>query len=240
MNATTIQWAALGLCSAGAAVRIPGLREGRGRTMFVALVLLTIAVGLSIEPIYLAVDAALGGVNIANLLLRLALYAVFLLFGIRMAAAFGSTRARRLIVGPFGLSIVALTVAATLYFFVASELAGSSTGLHAFGEQDTVQQYAAVGRLYPGYVAACLVIPAALSAFDRHARIVHRFACALVACGNALVVVFVLLRLTTVDLMYWDILLPFSAILLTVLGLCLIWVSHTVGRKSAGSANKLA
>lgn len=240
MNAMTIQWAALVLCAVGAAVRIPGLRDGRGRTMFLALVLLTFAVGLSIDPIYLAVDAVLGGVNIANLLLRVALYAVVLLLGLRMAAAFGSLRARRLIAGPFGLSILALTVAATLYFFVSSELEGSSTGLYAFEGQDTVQQYAAVGRLYPGYVAACLVIPATLAAFDRHGRIIHRVASALVACGYSLVVVFVLLRLTTLDLMYWDILLPFSAILLTVLGLCLIWVGHVIGRKSTPTANKLA
>ncbi|WP_434995608.1 hypothetical protein [Arthrobacter sp. Ld5] len=205
-----------------------------------ALLLLTCAVGLSIEPIYLAVDGALGGVNIANLLLRMALYAVFVLFGIRMAAAFDSARARRLIVGPVGLSIVAVTVAATLYFFAASELEGSSTGLRAFGDQDTVQQYATVGRLYPGYVAACLVVPAALAALDRHGRTVHRLACALVACGYALVVVFVLLRLTPLDLMHWDIVLPFSAILLTVLGLCLIWASRAVGRKSSSSGNKLA
>ncbi|MBG6225136.1 hypothetical protein IWX63_001701 [Arthrobacter sp. CAN_A2] len=236
----TIQWVALGLCAAGAAVRIPGLRDRRGGTIFLALVLLTLAVGLSIDPIYLAVDAALGGVNIANLLLRLALYAVFVLLGIRMAAAFGSTLARRLIIGPFGLAIVGLSVAATLYFFVSSELEGSSTALLAFADQDTVQQYAAVGRLYPGWVAACLVIPAAAAAFDRQGRIIHRVACALLACGFALVVVFVLLRLTTLDLMYWDIVLPFSAILLTVLGLCLIWVSRAVGRKSAASANKLA
>ncbi|WP_394250871.1 hypothetical protein [Arthrobacter pityocampae] len=237
---TTIQWAAFGLCAAGAAVRVPGLREGRGRTMFMALVLLTLAVGLSLDPIYLAVDAVLGGVNVANLLLRLALYAVFLLFGIRMAAAFDSARARRLIVGPFGLSIVALTVAATLYFFVSSELGGSSTGLRAFDDQDTVRQYGAVGRLYPGYVAACLVVPAALAVFDRHARPIHRFACALVACGYALVVVFVLLRLTPLPPTSWDILLPFSAILLTVLGLCLIWVSRVTARKSSSSPNKLA
>lgn len=240
MTTTTIQWVALGLCAVGTAVRIPGLRQGRGRAMFVALLLLTVAVGLSLDPIYLAVDGVLGGVNVANLLLRMALYAVFVLFGIRMAAAFGSTRARHLIIGPVGLSIVALTVAATVYFFVSSELSGSSTGLRAFDEQDTVRQYATVGRLYPGYVAACLVVPAALSALDRQARTIHRVACALVACGFTLVVVFVLLRLTSLDLMHWDIVLPFSAILLTVLGLCLIWASRAVGRKSSASANKLA
>ncbi|WP_146070800.1 hypothetical protein [Arthrobacter sp. B1805] len=239
MTALTIQWVALGLCVVGAAVRIPGLRKRHGRTIFAALVLLTVAVALSIEPIYLAVDGFLGGANIANLLLRLMLYAVFLLLGIRMAAAFDSNLARRLVVGPVGVTILALVVAATLYFFVTSELSGSSTALRDFGDQDTVQHYAAAGRLYPGYVAACLVIPAVAAVLDHEARTIHRVASAFLACSFSIVVVFVLLRLTPVNLMAWDIVLPFSAIVLTVVGLCLIWLSHTLGRRRTRQANKL-
>ncbi|MDN4609671.1 hypothetical protein [Arthrobacter burdickii] len=240
MTATTIQWAALCLCVVGAAVRVPEVRRGRGRTVFTALVLLTVAVGLSVAPIYTAVDGLLGGVNIANLLLRLALYAVFVLLGARMAAAFDSPLARRLVVGPFGLAILGLTVAATLYFFVASELPGSSTGLRNFMDQDTVQQYAALGRLYPGYVAACLVAPATASVLDQHARLIHRVACAFLAGGFSLVVVFVLLRLTPIRLGALDIVLPFSAILLTVVGLGLIWLSHVRSRRRRARSNKLA
>lgn len=240
MSALAIQWVALVLCATGAAIRLPGVWKGQGRTIFTALVLLTVAVGLSITRIYEPVDGILGGVNVANLMLRLALYAVFVLLGVRMAAAFGSPLARRLVVGPFGLAILGLTIAATLYFFVASELPGSSTGLRAFEDQDTVQQYAAVGRLYPGYVGACLVLPAAASVFDRHLRPIHRVACAFLACGFSLVVVFVLLRLTTIELLALDVVLPFTAILLTVLGLCVIWLSHTLGRRARRRANNLA
>ncbi|OUM43855.1 hypothetical protein [Arthrobacter sedimenti] len=240
MTATTIQWVALCLCAVGAAVRIPEVRNGRGRTVFTALVLLTVAVSLSIAPIYTAVDGLLGGVNVANLLIRLALYAVFVLLGARMAAAFGAPLARRLVVGPFGLAILGLTIAATLYFFIASELPGSSTALRDFMDQDTVQQYAALGRLYPGYVAACLVPPAVASVLDQQARIIHRVACAFLAGGFSLVVVFVLLRLTPIQLGAWDIILPFSAILLTVVGLGLIWLSHTRSRRRRARSNRLA
>lgn len=240
MTAVTLQWVVLGLCIVGAAVRVPAARRGGGRVIFVALVLLSVCVGLSIAPIYEMVDGVFGGINLANLLLRLALYAVFLLFAVRMAAAFGSPLARRLVVGPFGLAVLGVTVAATLYFFVASELPGSSAGLRAFDDQDSVQQYAAVGRLYPGYVAACLVVPAAASALDRQARVIHRVACGLLAGGFFLVVGFVALRLTPLDLSVWDIILPFSAILLTVVGLCLIWASHIVNGRSRRRANKLA
>lgn len=240
MTALIIQWVVLGLCVLATAVRIPGARRGQGRTILAALVLLTLAVGLSIGPIYETVDRILGGVNVANLLLRLALYAVFVLLGLRMAAAFHSPLARRLVVGPFGVAVLALTVAATLYFFVASELPFSSTALRDFEDQETVRQYAAVGRLYPGYVAACLALPAAAAVLDRDARTIHRVACAFLACSFFLVVVFVLLRLTPVTLMAWDIVLPFTAILLLVVGLCLIWLSHVLGRRRARRANRLA
>lgn len=240
MTALIIQWVALGACVVGAAVRIPGLRQRRGRTVFAALVLLTFAVGLSIDPIYEAVDGLLGGVNLANLLLRLALYAVFVLLGLRMAAAFHSPLARRLVVGPLGLAILVLTVVATVYFFVASELPVTSTGLRSFDDQRTVQQYASIGRLYPGYVAACLIIPAVASALDREARTIHRVACAFLACSFSVVVVFVLLRLTPVNLMMWEVILPFTAIVLMVVGLCLVWLSHTLVRRRGARKNKLA
>lgn len=240
MNPAVVQWGALALCAVGAVIRVPGLRNGQGRTVFAALVLLTAAVALSLSPIYELVDAALGGVNVANLLLRFILYAVFVLLGVRMAAAFGSVLGKRLIIGPFGVAILALTVLATLYFFIASELPTSSRSLYAFGDQDTVQQYSAVGRLYPGYVSACLVLPAVASVLDARSRAIHRVACAFLASGFGLVVVFVLLRLTSIDLRQWDIVLPFTAIVLTVVGLCLIRIGRTMIRRRERRANLLA
>lgn len=232
MNPVTLQWAALILCGVGAALRVPGLAKGRGRSIFAALVLMAAAVALSLSPIYLVVDGFLGGVNLANLMLRLILFAVFLLLGIRMAAAFGSKLARRLIAGPFGLAVLALSVLATLYFFVASELPVSSRGLSAFEDQDTVQQYGTVGRFYPGYVSLCLLPAALASVLDRSARPMHRLAGVLLAGGFFLVVMFVVLRLFSVELRQWEVILPFTAILLTAVGLCLIWLSRTLcGRK---------
>ncbi len=207
--------------------------------MCAALLLLTFAVALSIEPLYDGVDAVLGGVNATNLVLRMVLYAVFVLIGVRVAAAFDSPLARRLIAGPFGLAILGLAIAATLYFFVASELPGSSVGLTDFSDQATVREYAAVGRLYPGYVAACLIVPTVVSVLDRRARPIHRVAGALLAGGFLLVVVFVLLRLMGLDLMRWNVILPFSAILLTVLGLYLIWLSHRRARRRAVQERRL-
>lgn len=240
MNNLPIQYIALGVCVLGAVLRLPGAVRGHGRTVFFSLVLLAVAVGLSLDVFYDAFDGALGGVNLANLIVRLSLYAVFALLGLRMADAFGSSLVRRLIVGPFGVAILVITVSATLYFFVASELDGSSAGLRAFEVQSTVQQYATVGRLYPAYIAACLVVPGLQGVLDGGTRPLHRVASGLLTAGFSVVVVYVVLRLLLMDLQQWDVILPFSAILLTVLGLCLIWVSHTVNRRTRKSSNKLA
>ena len=240
MNPATLQWAALILCGLGAAIRVPGLAKGRGRGIFAALVLMTAAIALSLAPIYLVVDGLLGGVNVANLMLRLILFAVFLLLGIRMASAFGSVHARRLIAGPFGLAVLALSVIATLYFFVASELPMSSRGLSAFADQDTVQQYGTVGRFYPGYISACLLPAAFASILDRSARPLHRIAGILLAGSFFLVVLFVVLRLFSVELHQWDLILPFTAILMTAVGLCLIWLSRTLSSRKRPRGNLLA
>ncbi|KNC17715.1 hypothetical protein AC792_13850 [Arthrobacter sp. RIT-PI-e] len=240
MNATTLQWVALVACAGGVALRVPGAVRGRGRLIFSALVLVTVAVALSLEPVYELVDGVLGGANAANLVLRLTLYAAFLLLGVRVAAALGSSPARRLISGSAGLVILGGAVAATVYFFLASDLPFSSTGLRAFDEQRTVRHYASLGRIYPGYVAACLVVPSVASVLDPHARVVHRIASACLAAGFFLVVLFVVLRLLPLELGTWDIVLPFSAILLTVLGLCLIWLQHAFNRRDGTRSNPLA
>jgi hypothetical protein len=227
MSGHIIQWAALALCVLGAVLRVPGVRRGRGRMIFAALVLLSVAVGLSLPPIYLAVDGALGGQNLANLIVRLSLYAVLVLLGLRMAAAFGAARARSLIVGPVGITVLLLTVAATLVLFALSDLPRSSTGLAGYGGQATVELYAGVGRLYPGYVAACLVWPALSAARCAGSRPVYRVACSLLAAGFALVVGFAGLKLVdSVALGVFEVLMPFAAILLVVLGLTLIWFSR--------------
>ncbi|WP_159801908.1 hypothetical protein [Arthrobacter zhaoguopingii] len=231
MSGHLIQWAALLLCVLGALLRLPGVRRGRGRMIFAALVLMAIAVALSLPPIYLPVDGALGGWNAANLVIRLSLYAVVVLLGLRMAAAFDAERVRSLIVGPVGISVLLFTVAATLVLFALSDLSESSTGLARYHGQQTVERYADIGRLYPGYVSACLVVPAAAGALRPGSRPAHRLACSLLAAGFFLVAGFAVLELFQgLDLGVFEVVLPFGAILLVVSGLTLIWFSRSRGR----------
>lgn len=227
MTEHLIQWIVLASCIVFALLRLPDAVRGRGRSIFAAMVLLVVAVGLSLPQIYLPVDALLGGINIANLIIRLSLFAIFVLLGIRIAGAFRSPRTRWLIVGPLGLAVLGAVVAVTVVFFVLSDLPESSTGLTAFRDQDTVQLYAEAGRLYPGYVAACLVLPAVKGLMDPAGRLAHRTASALLAVGFGTVVVFAAVRLLAGDhLGVWEVLLPFGSILLVVSGLIVIWASR--------------
>ncbi|MBE0008358.1 MULTISPECIES: hypothetical protein [unclassified Arthrobacter] len=227
MTEHLIQWIVLASCIIFALLRLPDAIRGRGRSVFAAMVLLVVAVGLSLPQIYLPVDGLLGGMNLANLIIRLSLFAIFVLLGIRIAGAFRSPRTRWLIVGPLGLTVLGVVVAVTVVLFVLSDLPESSTGLQAFRDQDTVRLYAEAGRLYPGYVAACLVLPAVKGLMDPAGRLAYRSASALLAVGFGAVVVFAVTRLLAgAHLGIWEIVLPFGSILLVVSGLTVIWASR--------------
>lgn len=225
-----IQLAALGLSSLFALLRLPGALQGRNRGMFACMVLIALAMALSLPGFYDPVDALLGGRNLANLALRLALDAVFVILGVKAAAAFGARWSRKLIIGPVGLAVLGLTVGLTVYLFAASELPVSSAGLWAYADQQTVQWYASVGRLYPGYVAACVCIPALAAAANPRLSVLHRTGAGFVGVGLAVVFVFsVLIELFVIGV--FGLVLPFSAVILVTLGLTIMWVSHVRQRR---------
>ena len=223
--AVAVQITALGLSSLFALLRLPGALRGQNRGMFACMALIALAMALSLPGFYNVADGLLGGRNLANLVLRLSLYAVFVILGVKGAAAFGAGRARKLIVGPIGLVVLALTVGVTVYLFAASDLPASAAGLTAYDNQSTVQSYASVGRLYPGYVAACLVIPALMAAGNRRLRVLWRVGAGSLGFGLFLVVLFSVLE----ELIYlgvFTLLLPFAAVILVTVGLAVMWVSH--------------
>lgn len=238
-SGTLIQWIALAICVSFAAARLPDAVRGKGRCMFVVLVLFSLAVALSLPPIYLVVDGLIGGVNVANLLIRFSLYAIMLLLGVRGAAAFGSTRAQALIRGPVGISVLGFTVVATVILFVLSDLPESSTGLRAYADQTTVHWYAHLGRIYPAYVGACLLGPAAANALDTTARGLHRLAAGMMTVGFVMVLAHMALKLTGIRTGAADVYLPFGAIVLVTTGITLIWLSRRRSAKDS-SANFLA
>jgi len=228
--ALAVQVTAFGLSVLFALLRLPGALRGRNRGVFASMVLIALTMGLSLGGIYTEVDGWLGGRNVANLVLRLCIYAVFVLLGVKAAAAFGARWARKLIVGPVGLAVLGLTVGLTVYFFVMSDLPVSSVGLQAYEKQLTVQSYASLGRLYPGYVAACLCVPALLVAANPRLQALRRIGAGLLGIGLVLVVAFSVLQ-EVVYLGVYTALVPFTAVILVTLGLTAMWVSHLRQRR---------
>ncbi len=76
-----LQWSTLAVCCAAAVARIPSAVRGENRSLFYIFVLATLAILLSIDGPYVAIDGLLGGSNVANLVLRFVLFAVIFFIG---------------------------------------------------------------------------------------------------------------------------------------------------------------
>lgn len=219
-----LQWSALIVCLACSLWRVPSLLKGRNRGLSWAFILATVSVALSLPAIYLPVDALLGGINLANLVLRLSLLGVFFLLTSRVAAAYNSPLARTLISGPLGVAVLAISALGLCVNYVLADLDGSSTGLVAFTNQSAVTAYSWFGAAYTTYAAACVVVATAKATFSRR-PVVDRAAAFFLLAGFSLVCATVPLRIPrwanwqAVDIM------NFTAILLVALGLVLVWLS---------------
>ncbi len=220
-----VQVSAFVLSSLFALFRLPDAVRGRNRSIFFCMVLIAVATGLSLPVFYEFIYPLLGGMNLANLLLRYSLYGVFVILGLRGAAAFGAEWSRRLIVGPVGLVVLGVIAVLTAGFFAASDIPETSTGLLDYGDQVTVEVYGMLGRLYPAYVAACVCAPALAAARNPRYRTPHRLGSGLFGTGLAVVVAFTAMALV-MDLGVFMVLLPFSAVILVVSGLAVMWISN--------------
>ena len=87
-----LQWSTLTVCGLVSVARVPGAVRGKNRTLFYIFALMTLAILLSIQAPYLASDQALGGANMANLLLRFVIFAAIFFLGIRVTGALELTR----------------------------------------------------------------------------------------------------------------------------------------------------
>lgn len=229
----TLQWAAFGITALFGLLRLPGAIRGENRGICAALILMSFAMALSIPFFYLSLDSLLGGVNVANLLLRYSLFAVFLLLGAKTGAAFCAQGAQRLIRGPVGLAVLAGSSVLVAVLFFLSDLPESSTALEAYRDQTTVLAYSDAGRLYTAYIAGCLVPSLAAFSMDSQRRGDIRLSAGLIALGMASVVVHTLLSLTVWGLErgLWDILLNYAAVIVVALGLALLWNSQRIAKR---------
>lgn len=232
---TVLQFAAFFACLACTAIRFRPMLKGRNRSLFWIFAMASLCVGLSIPAIYMPVDAALGGINLANVALRLSLFAVFFLLAAKVAAAYNSRLAWAMVRGPVGVAILVFCTLGIWVSFFISAKGPSSTGLSALPDEPALTVYAGFGMAYMAYAAACVVVPTARATFAQ--RLLLDRASALLMCiGFILVLATVPMQLlpdTNFTVLQG---VSFSAILFVAAGLALVWISYLRGARGRKAA----
>ncbi|MDE8669240.1 hypothetical protein PY310_11690 [Pseudarthrobacter sp. H3Y2-7] len=231
----TLQWCTLAACAAVALARIPSAFRRQNRTICAIFALMTLAILLSIEAPYLVIDRVLGGINIANLILRLVVFAAILCVGNRISKGFGATGASRLIAGPSGLAVLGVNSLAIMVIFFLMDTSGSSVGMAGIANLDPgnvllLRFYGVAGRIYPAYVALVL-LPAMAKATMSTLPALVRMAAFLLGAGSlavALTLLFPLFPSAWGAALY---VINYTAVLCYVFGLALIGVASLVHRR---------
>ena len=200
--------------------------------------LLTVAILLGIDASYEAIDSWLGSQNYTNLILRFVVYGTVLLAGYRIAKAFDARKSIRLIVGPVGRGVLAVIGIATVILFLLADTAGTVTGLRdlpARSPQNAalIESYAAAGRLYPSYVAAC-ILPATFLAISQRLPSTIRIGALLLTIAFAGMAFGTFFPLIPSEVGYVETIINFSSILCLALGLAFVWISSLRAKRAAG------
>ena len=231
-----LQWTTLLVCALVAVARIPSALRGENRSIFGVFALSTLAILLSIDVSYRAVDAWLGSENFTNLLLRFVVYGALLLAGYRIAKAFGARKSIRLIAGPVGMGVLAVIGIATVILFLLADTVGTATGLSGLrftSPQNAalIESYAAAGRLYPSYVAVC-ILPATFLAIGQKLPRTIRLGALLLTIAFAGMVSGTFFPLIPPEAVYLQAVVNYIAMLCFALGLALIWVSSLLAKRA--------
>jgi hypothetical protein len=233
-----LQWTTLAVCAVVTLARIPSALRGHNRSLFFIFALMTIAILLSIDAPYRVIDAWLGSQNYANLILRFVIYVGFFLAGVRIAKAFNSARAVKLLRGLLGLSVLGVIMAATAVLFVLADTEGTATGLSGLRERSPenfrfIELYGTAGRLYPAFVAACLLPSSIRVAAGRLPAVIRWGAALLTVSFAGIVLSSVIPFLPSSGFLHFVV--NYTAALTLVLGLTVIWVGRiSATRKSTG------
>ena len=232
-----LQWTTLAVCGLVAIARIPGALRGENKSIFGVFALSTLAILLSIDVSYRAIDSWLGSENYTNLILRFVVYGALLLAGYRIAKAFAARKSIRLIAGPVGMGVLAVVGIATVVLFLLADTAGTATGLTGLRARSPqnealIQSYAAAGRLYPAYVAAC-ILPATFVAIGQRLPRTIRIGALLLTVAFAGMVMGTFFPLIPSEVVYLQAVINYTAVLCLALGLALIWISSLMAKRTS-------
>lgn len=239
-----LQWTTLAVCALVAIARIPSALRGENRSLFFVYAFMTVAILLSIEAPYLAVDSVLGGMNLANLLLRFVIFGTVFALGLRIARGFGADGALRVITGRSGIAFAAAASVVVVVVFLMMDTAGSSAGLIAVYDRDArnaalVEYYGAAGRLYPAFITLAL-FPAMVRAVRSRLPGLVRLGAALLAMGSVAITLSLLSPVIPASLAYLRFVFSYAATLCLVVGLAVIWLSKTLSAKTPKARTSVA
>ncbi|MFC8411420.1 hypothetical protein [Arthrobacter sp. NPDC057259] len=239
---TTLLVSVLAICAVITVMRIPAALRGENRSLFGIFLLITVAMVFSIQSSYAVIDGFLGSRNYANLILRFVIYGTVLLAGYKIAKGFENKRSLRLLLGPIGLTALALICLATAVPFLLANTAGTSVGLATLPDQSErnrqlIALYTLAGRLYPAYVAACL-LPATIHALRSRLPGLVRGGAALLTFGSIAMVSMPFSDLVPRGLTFLQYYINSAAVLGLVLGLALIWLGRLSARRSGRAGLK--
>lgn len=230
-----LQWTTLAVCGIVALARIPSALRGENRSLFFIYAFITVAILLSMDAPYLAVDEVLGGMNLANLMLRFIIFGAIFALGLRVARGFGADDALRFITGPAGIVVLGAASVVVVGVFLMMDTAGSSAGLVDVFAKDArnaalVEYYGAAGRLYPAYVTLALLPAMVRTATSSLPRLV-RLSATLLAIGSVAITLSLLSPVIPPSLGFLRFVFSYTAILCLVLGLAVIWLGKAVAKR---------
>ena len=231
-----LQWSTLAVCGLIALARVPSALRGENRTLFYIFALLTLAILLSIEAPYLAIDQFLGGINITNVILRFVIFAAIFFVGVRVTKGFGADDAYRLIAGRAGKVVLLALSLVVVLVFLMMDTTSSSVGLTdaaAASERNEVlvEYYGAAGRAYPSYVSLVL-LPAMIRAVRSRLPVMVRIAAALLAVGGISLALTLLFPVFPPAMGAAKYIVNYTAVLCYVVGLALIWAAKVRSKKA--------
>jgi hypothetical protein len=237
-----LPWITLIVCAGAALARIPSAVRGVNPTLFVIFLLATVAAVLSIERFYVAIDGALGGINIAHVVLRLIVFATIYLIALRVTKGFGAPDAHRMIAGPPGLAMLAIFSAALVAIFLMMDASASSVGFREAGtsarNQALMPYYWAAARGYLAYVSLSL-LPALLRSVKESLPPLVRTGAALMTAGAVATVAGLCLEFAPPQLLPAAPAVNNGAVVFYISGLVLVWLARVkaASPKSHGTSS---
>ncbi|MBT2596042.1 hypothetical protein [Arthrobacter sp. ISL-72] len=239
-----LQWSTLAVCCAAAVARIPSALRGENRSLFYIFLLATLAILLSIDGPYVAIDSVLGGTNITNLILRFIVFAVIFFIGLRSMKAFGAHQYRRWLLGWPGMLVFGVISAVMILFFIMMDSSGSSAGLAGVARRSVrdahlVEYYGAAGRAYPAYVSLVL-LPAIAKAVASRLPVLVRVGALLLGIGGASLTVSLLFPFIPPQWSSLKFIINYGAALCFVLGLAVFWTGRVRATRVAARKSSTA